>query len=920
MNTLTFSTLLRHCSLLLVSLFVTLNVTSAQDTAAGETGKLSGTILDAETGEAIIGANIRVMETSRGAATDINGKFSISNLEPGIYAVRISYISYATKNITGIEIVAGEVTTLNTSLQTATQTMDEITVTATVNRNSEAGLLSMQRQSVPMQDGISSEQISKLGDSDVGSAIKRVTGVTVRNGKDVFVRGLGNRYANVQLNGSQLPSTSPNKKEAPVDLFGSGLVDNIVVQKTYTADQLAEFSGGSVQITTREFPDERNLTIGYSTSYNSVSTFDETWTSAGSGTDFLGYDNGKRDLPSILRNQRLNESISSQVVSGLHNDWNLTRRKEAIPSQSISIDYANQFNEDRMPIGVVSNFSYQYARELQPNSTQRFVQFFNSNGPNFLTDYDHDKGVIQADLSGMLNLFVKPSNVTKIGLKTLYSNSTTDTKSLIQGAYQNGVNRLTVLDFDKRTIFSGSLEGETYFENFLASTLTAKVSYNRAERVQPDRRTTRYTRSGGVFSFEDFGQNNGHFFADQEDNNYSAELKYEFKPVPLVNVSMGGNAIIKDRRFTARRIAYLDVVAPFVPDTLASRSPAEVLDDSNIASGMLELTESTNFGRNRSDWYDGYQTIYAGFVSTKWNLADYISLEVGGRVEESTQTIDVPLSIDGEYVEVSEVSNTDFLPAVNATVELTEKSNLRAAFSQTLARPEFREISNFDFADFQGGQRVYGNPGLERTRITNYDLRFETYPSGGELFAVSAFYKHFEKPIELFYRLTEANEVFYDNAPEADLYGVELEARKNLTERLQVVANGSYIVSETRMNADAANRVANLERPMVGQSPYTVNFSTFYALPRWNMDFSMSYNTFGERIVTVGKNGQQDDEYEKPFHDLGAKVDYYGFGQLDLSLEVSNLLNDDRLYQQNGVTTFKYSPGVTFTLGAKLSL
>ena len=349
-------------------------------------------------------------------------------------------------------------------------------------------------------------------------------------------------------------------------------------------------------------------------------------------------------------------------------------------------------------------------------------------------------------------------------------------------------------------------------------------------------------------------------------------------------------------------------------------SPGTVLDDENIANGPLELTETTQFGSTQSDWYDGYQTIYAGFISTRWTVLDRFKFEVGGRVEQSTQTIEVPESFGGEMIEASRVENTDFLPAVNVTYEISDRTNVRAAYSQTLARPEFREISNFSFADFLGGQKVYGNPELNQTNITNYDLRFETYPSGGQMFAVSAFYKQFDDPIEKFYRLTEANEVFFDNAPEADLYGVEVEARKNITNRLQVVANASYIYSQARMDESDANRVANIERPMVGQSPYIVNASAFYAIPEWKIDLSMSYNTFGERIVTVGKNGQQYDEYEQSFHDLSAKVDFSLSRLVDLSLEGGNLLNDVREYEQGPATTFRYEPGMTFKLGATIRM
>ena len=898
----------------LLALFFISSTAMAQLSA----GKIAGKIVDNKNGEAIIGANVAITGTARGAATDLDGKYSIKGLEPGTYTLQVSYISYAEKKITGIEVAAGKTTTVNVSLQPQTVGMETVTVTAEANSSSEAGMLSIQRKSVPVQDGLSSEQISKLGDGNVGSAMKRVTGVTVRNGKDIYVRGLGNRYSNIQLNGSQVPSTDPNKKEAPTDLFGSGLVESIMVQKTYTADQMGEFSGGSVKIETKEFPYERNLTLSYATSFNTVSTFENTLTSPGSSTDFLGYDNGKRNMPSVLDNQRATRDISGQVLQGLHNDWEINNDKKGLPSQSISLNYANQFNEDAMPIGVVSNFSYTFARELEPNKTERFIQSFLENGdPLFNTDYQKNEGVETAELSGMMNIFLKPSSVTKIGLKTLYSNSTNDRKTLVQGDALNFTTRQTVLDFDRRTIFSTTLEGETYFENFLSSTLSGHIGYNRAQRIRPDRRSTQYNQVGPEeYQFSQFGDNNGHFFSNQDDKNYSAELKYELEPFKFLDISTGGNIIIKDRRFTARRISYRDVISPIMPNSIRQQSPGRVLNDENVME-YLELTETTQFD---SDWYDGFQNIYAGFVSTKWQPLDKLSFELGLRVEQSTQTIETPDGLNGAYQEVSRVDSTNFLPAVNLTYEVEDRTNIRLAYSQTLARPEFREISNFAFADYLGGQRVYGNPDLKQTNITNYDLRFETYPgSGGQMFAVSAFYKQFQNPIEKFYRLTEANEVFFDNAPEADLYGVEVEGRKNITERFQLVANASYIFSESQMDDSAQNRVANLTRPMVGQSPYIINASAYYAMPEWKMNFSLSYNTFGERIVTVGKNIQGYDEYEQPFHDLGAKIDYT-LGRVDLSLEASNLLNDSREYSLGDVTTFEYKPGMTFKLGVSMSL
>ena len=899
--------------------------------APGKTnGKIVGQVLDAKTGETVIGANVAITGTTKGAATDIDGKFAIRGLKSGTYSITISYISYAKKKITGIEVSAGEVTTVNVSLERKTVGLDEVTVTAQANSSSEAGLLSIQKKSVSVQDGIASAQISKIGDSNVGEAMKRVTGVTVENGKNIYVRGLGNRYSNIQLNGAQMPSTDPNKKEVPTDLLGSGLVSDIMVQKTYTVDQLAEFSGGSVKIKTKEFPYERNFSISYSSSYNTVSTLGSTLSGVGSATDFLGFDNGMRSLPSVLKNQRAGTDNAAAFENALSNNWDLNKNRQALPSQNISVSYANQFNQDKMPIGVVSNFSYKYDRKDEPNKIERFMQSYDStrspDRQNFLTNYTKKSGVEVADVSGMLNVFVKPSSVTKFGLKNLYSNSLNNTATVVQGAYQNGVTRQTVSDFDRRSIISTTFEGDTYFEDFLSSKLSGHISYNRALHVRPDRRTTRYNKVSNSgpqqYRFQQFGDNNGHFFSNQKDNNYSGEIKYELKPFSFLNVSVGGNVMIKDRHFQARRISYRDQTSPFLPSDLTYQSPDVILRPQNVegvgpdSTGYLELTEKTQFNQ---DFYNGHQNIYGAYLNTNWKPIDKLTIGFGLRMEQSTQKVEVPDSLNGAYHQVAKVDSTELLPAVNVTYALNSRTNIRAAYSQTLARPSFREISNFSFADYQGGRRVYGNPNLTQTNITNYDLRFETYPKGGQMFSVGLFYKHFKQPIELFYRLVDANEVFYQNAPEANLYGIEVEGRKNITDRLKLVANATYIYSRTRMDSSAVSRVAHLKRPMIGQSPYIINLSAFYAIPDWHLDCSMSFNTYGKRIVTVGKNQQQFDEYEQPFHKLGAKIDYT-LGRYYLSLEADNLLNDVREYKMGPVTTYKYEPGMTFKLGVTMRL
>ncbi|GAA5521302.1 TonB-dependent receptor [Aliifodinibius salicampi] len=875
-------------------------------------GTITGKVVDAESGEPIIGANVSISGTTKGAASDIDGVYRISGIQPGSHSITVSYISYTKKNITDIQVESGEVTQLNVSLQPETIGLGEVTVTAQASTDSEAGLLSIQRKAVPMQDGLSSEYLGKTGDGNVASAMKRVTGVTLLNGKDVFIRGLGNRYSNVQLNGAPVPSTSPTKKEAPVDLINSGSVENIVVQKTFTPDQSGEFSGGSVQITSKEFPEEKNIGFSYSTSYNSVSTFENTIGYRGSPMDFLGFDNGKRTLPAVIKNSRVTSENEKELANALHGDWLINSNQQAIPSQKFELSYADQLNEANLPIGIVSNFSYKYDRSYQPGREYRVIQSYNSDADqNVLNaDYMRREGKEDATLSGMLNVFLKPNSKTKIGLKNLYSNSLENSTQLIIGDYVNYPRntRQTVQDFNRRAIFSSSGILERYFDSFLQSQLSVNISYSRAKQDRPDRRTTQYNLTPSDtynIYFDDGG--NTHFFSDQLDNNYTAKVDYELQPLRSLGLKAGFSGLLKDRDFNARRLEYQNFSGAYPNDR--KDEPANVaLDPVLIENDQLDLVETTQ----ARDSYQGEQTLLAGYLSANMDFIENLTLEAGARVEQSIQK--VKIRNDGESQAIANVDKTDILPAVNATYSASDKINFRGAFSMTLARPEFREISDFRFQDFVGSQIVYGNPDLNRTLIHNYDIRFESYPNPGEIFAISAFYKKFFNPIELFYRFTERTEVQYKNADQANLYGIEVEGRRNVTEQLQLVVNASYILSETRSKEEDRFRTANFERPMYGQSPYSFNAGTFYTIPQWNMELSANYNTFGERIVTVGMGRHPDDEYEQPFHkvDLGVK---YRPGQFTIKADVENLLDQEVVYKQGDVITNKYAPGVTYNVG-----
>ncbi len=874
------------------------------------TGQITGTIIDAGNGETIIGASVGISGTTKGAASDLDGNFTIRGLEPGIYSVTVSYISYTTQTVTGIVVTESESAVLNIALESNVADLDEVVVTAEAIKSGEAGLLSIQRKAVAVQDGISSEELSRSTDGNVGSAMKRVSGVTVVGGKDVYVRGLGNRYSNVQLNGSPIPSTNPNKKEAPVDILSSGIVDNIVVQKTYTPDQSGEFSGGSVQIVTKEFPNNPNITFSYTTDVNTNSTFKNYLGYSGGGTDFLGYDNGFRSLPEDVEDSQItNTEEAGRIVSTLNNSW-ASKNIQSLPGQKFGFSYSNQFNQDKMPIGLVSNLSYKYATESRTNESFRYINNFNENtGETLLgSDYIRNSGEEKTSLNGMLNIFAKPNELTKIGLKNLYSNSSNNQYSAIEGSYYNfdNDNRQTVAEFDRRAIYSSSLIFETYFQDFMESSLDASITYSKAVRDLPDRRTTQYVRTdaGDLEVILPF-RGNSHFFSYQNDNNYSAKLDYDFKPVEKLNVKVGGFALYKDRDFESYKLIYEENPSANAPDIDKSLSAEEIFTAENILNESLILTERTS----SRDSYNGEQELAAGYFSLNWSPTSRWNFVSGLRAENSSQSINSDVLVD----------ELDLLPAFNATFRPSEKTNLRGAFSITLARPEFRELSEFNFQDFIGGRTVFGNSDLQRTKIYNYDLRLETFPNVGELFAFSLFYKKFENPIEVFYRITQNNEVRYDNVESANLYGVEVEGRKDITEKLRLSSNFSYILSGVEYaDGASAGRQANADRPMFGQSPYTLNLNAFYLMPSIDSELTLSFNKFGERISAVGNNEQPDDEYEQSFNKLDLNFTK-NFRNASINASIENILGDNVVYKQGDIITNQYEIGTSFSISFSYS-
>ena len=790
--------------------------------------------------------------------------------------------------------------------------------------NSESGLLVAQKKATKVFDAISSEQLSKTSDGDVGAAVKRVTGVTIVGGKNVFVRGLGDRYSNVQVNGSSMPSTNPDKKEFPVDAFDTSVLDNIVVQKTYTADQPGEFSGGSVQIKTKDFPGSRFMSVGFGIGYNSVSTGSDILSYDGGGIDFLGYDDGTREMPSVANSGQFIGNSQYNAFSNKYTPKTMT----ALPSQSYSIAYANEFEVAGKPFGLVTSLTYDNDSKFYES---RYAQVVTPNFNNY--EYDLEKGKFSTNLSAMANVFYKLSPNFKLGMKNLYINSSDDQASEIVGDdfTAGGLTplryRQTQLKFVQSQVYTTSLISEIYLPEFYESKWQTDLSYSLANRYEPDtRRTiTRWyedaNQQWGIVTGRDMG--NSHFYSEQNDNNYNFKSSLEMKLDKSLKLKTGINVLLTQREFWARRfnIRGNQITRGGNPDVFYAE-PNESLVQTNFDNNLFTFQDATA----KADNYDAMKTTSAFYVSTDYLMSNELSFIIGARVEYDYTELsfeDPPTGVDPKITK----SSTDLLPALNVVYKLGDESNIRAAFSKTLVRPQFREIAPFFYSDFIGSKVLNGNPELKQTDILNYDLRYEMFFGSGEMVAMSAFGKNFTNPIERIYRQTENNELFYVNAKNANLYGVELEIRKSLTDAFKVTSNLTLITSSTveypktldGSDTETNKIQANTDRPLVGQSPYTFNMSTFYEIPESNLNLSLSFNRFGKRINAVGSFLQGDDEFEEPFNQLDFTASYR-YENYKFKFNVKNILNEDVIFRHNKEIVDTYSPGVTMKLSTTVEL
>jgi TonB-dependent receptor len=909
-------------TLLKITLSLILTASFSMTYAQG-TGKLIGKITDNKTGEVLIGASVLVQGLSKGAATNVTGEYNIAGLPAGTYEVLVRYVGYQNKLISDVQIKGDAPTTLNITLSEAnTQQLAAVTVRATFRQESTNSLYAQQKNSSRISDGISADAIRRSPDRNTAEVLKRVSGASIQDNKFVVVRGLGDRYNVTTLNNSVMPSTEPDRKAFSFDVIPSTLVDNIVISKTATPDLPGDFAGGNVQVTTKDFPDTKVITLQLGVSGNTQTTFKDFKQGSVQKLDFLGgFSNGSRQLPATWQRLNYNDYLSATaaqqvaVTQRFQNSFGAKHQFSGYPGQDVQLTLGNTkvFKNDSK-LGYVASLTY--ANNIERLVRNRNEFSFNDDAqPTFY--YNDNVYNFTNNIGGILNISYSHKN-SKYSLKNTYNNTFTNSYTDRSGAYVEG-GPVTLVQGSQTAperggIINSVLEGQ-HFLPASKINIDYNISYGNSYRKQPDQRVLETFKqpnsSDYTINLSNFNQaaiqNAGRIYTDLKEDIYGGRFNFSI-PYTLFKqtskLKAGYLGYYRDRDYTATVLGYAiagGANGRNIPLTNGLTAD-NFFSSANLAQQGIALF--TLPGYNIS--YKGTVSQNAGYLMTDGKLTDDIRLILGARVERYEQKIKQP----GSKLPEQKYLNTDILPSVNLTYALSATSNLRLAGSQTVARPELRELANFQAYNFVYDYNITGNSNLKRSKITNADIRYEVFPSSGQIFSVSAFYKHFVNAIE---QTNQGNQTFsYANAPKAYDLGAELEFRRKLDfigsqallKNMTFYANASYIRSKVNLQEGAPTR------PLQGQSPYIINGGFLYVTPNNGLSVNLLYNKIGPRLNFVGLLGARD-IYEKSRDVVDFQIGKRLMkNKAEIKLNVSDIFAQPvRLYVNYGDTKRNYNPG-----------
>ncbi len=899
---------------------------------AQSTGRVVGRVVDAEQGVPIAGAVVELvgLAAPRRTSTAIDGRYAFAEVAAGEVGVRVRMIGYGPKLVTGVKVPGSGAVTQDISLNAETVQLEELNVTAAAERGSVADALNEQKNSVGVMNAVTAEQIAKSPDGDAAAAVQRVSGVTVQDGKYVFVRGLGERYTTTSLNGIRIPSPEPERKVVPLDMFPSGLLQSITTSKTFTPDLPGDFSGAQVNIKTREFPANRQFVLSTSTGYNSRATSKTILRAPNEGLEWLAFGSRDRRLPTLVKAAGGFEPSPSQsqvnaIVGSFRNAWSAPTGS-GLPNSSLSFSLGGNDPIIGQKIGYLFSGTYSYGQEIQDQQRRAYAQPGSQAG--IVSEIDRFEGATgraSVLLGGLVNLSTNIGSSTKISLNTSYNRTADNDARLETGESENlgGAFRINRLRYVERKVLSNQLQGEHRLG--AKHSVDWTVARSEVNRNEPDRSEIVYSLdtdpTGNRLPAAWFSASNEgavRTFAALNEKNIEGQANYGLtigKPARPHQLRFGG--MYRSTERTADNDSYS--IASTLPRAARELEPEAIFDGRFNAPGQsfFRVTPLSAGGSYSAD-----DKLTAGYAMFQFYLSSKLELLGGARVEHSEVTVLTQPTV-GASVTTSP-TYTDLLPSLALNYRVSETHTLRFAATQTLSRPEYRELAPVQYREVIGGENILGNSALKRALIQNYDARWEWYPNPAEVISIGLFAKRFKDPIERVYQATSGTRVVsFLNAEAGENYGVEFEARKNLRFVAAKLINFSAHLNTTVMHSririgDGIASKLNDERAMVGQAPYVINGGLTYTSTGGSLSATALYNVVGRRIVNSAE-APLPDVYEKARHLVDLSVRFPVLTGVKGKVDVRNLFDTPFEIEQGTVTREYYRTGRIFTVGLSWS-
>lgn len=922
--------------------------------SAQQNGSVVGKLTDKELNDDPLPfANVLIKGTTMGTTSDFDGLFQIADVEPGTYTLVFSFLGYETLEIPNVLVEAGKVTEINAGLGASSVGLDEVVVTTTARKDSEIALLLQQKNALVMQEAISAEALTLKGIDDASAAVAQISGISKQQGSsNVYVRGLGDRYQNTTMNGLALPSNDVEKKNINLDLFGSSIIENVSVSKAYSPTFYGDFAAGNVNIDSKEYTGDGYLEVSLGGGINSNAAGEEFFKSEGT-SDFGFYNRYDNDPFAVVLSHGVDPESAWEPI-------NL--------SGAIEGGYSFDFNNDKSRLSFFGTASFSNGFEIWEGPARDFTNVLKVDFPN-VREYAY-----KTTTTALANVTYRINTENKLKFSSLFVNSAADRVGYY-GVNGQGTNRDAILDtdqgfyvmnvqFNQDMIFVNQLTGQHLFDDKLS--LDWGVGFNKVFSDEPDRK--RITLENYQFALDNddstnpvFYTNipfdNQRFFQSIDENELNSFMNLGYKVSDKVKLNFGYNGRRKERRFNSTRYGYDIVNRDNTPITdVNNLNSIFNVENINIPAGeglwnTIVLNPITNEIGNTNrpglpeNTYKGNLGIHAFYTTAELGVSDKFSIVPGIRIESFSQKVkyDV-INISPVDPGFREVYENIILPSINVKYALTENSNLRAGFSKTASFPEFKEVAPFVYESVT--QRVGGNPDLlggldgngpTYSDIYNYDVKYEWFLERGEIISIAAFAKTIKDPVN---RVVAADATgtqrYFRTGEQADIYGVELEARKNLlmdSDDNAIVSMGLN-AAYTHTEQDLKDIPAGTENTfgtsfdrdsdeLEGASPFIINADLNYSptFGNYRPKATVAFSYFSDRIFSLGA-GSLGNIVEKAVPTLNF-VWQNSFGEhFEANLSAKNILDPDISLIREGtdlgdIVIREYNLGVNIGLTLK---